>query len=413
MTAIFDTVVTIVLFILVLGGLVLFHELGHFITARLARVRVLEFGIGFPPRAKGLGRGGVSTTDAESYRRARDAALAATRTDEAAHEAVLETPEVPQGTEYTLNWLPIGGFVKLEDENGGDSYDPRSFGRARLPIKLVILVAGVFMNLLLALAIFTAIAWFATPTIGLKFSSVEAGSPAAAAGLVGGDAILSVNGHGYDFFGSYDDMSPIEDLRAHAGQAVTLGILRADGSREDVEATLRTQAELDAGKGALGIKAGDQGFEYVFLGEYTGRPLAQAISIGWSETMRWFGLILAGLGSLVGSLVANPTAAPPVSGPVGIATSLGDTLRVSGPVMVLYVAGILSANLALVNILPFPPLDGGRMLVLLLKAIPRYGKRISLRAEQLTYAIGFVALFTFLIWITVFDVARQFGGGTP
>ena len=65
------------------------------------------------------------------------------------------------------------------------------------------------------------------------------------------------------------------------------------------------------------------------------------------------------------------------------------------------------------NILPFPPLDGGRMLMLMLKAIPRYGKRISLRAEQLTYAIGFVALFTFLIWITVFDVARQFGGGTP
>ena len=81
--------------------------------------------------------------------------------------------------------------------------------------------------------------------------------------------------------------------------------------------------------------------------------------------------------------------------------------------MTLYVAGILSANLALVNILPFPPLDGGRMLMLLLKAIPRYGKRISLRAEQLTYAIGFVALFAFLIWITVFDVARQFGGGTP
>jgi regulator of sigma E protease len=413
MTAVFDTLVTIVLFILVLGGLVLFHELGHFITARLARVRVLEFGIGFPPRAKGLGRGGVSTTDAEAYRRARDTALAETRADEAAHEAVLETPEVPQGTEYTLNWLPIGGFVKLEDENGGDSFDPRSFGRARLSTKLVILVAGVFMNLLLALAIFTTIAWFATPTIGLKFDSVEAGSPAAAAGLVGGDAILSVDGHGYDFFGSYDDVSPIEDLRAHAGQAVTLGILRADGSREDVKATLRTQAELDAGKGALGIKASDQGFEFVFLGQYTGRPLAQAISIGWSETMRWFGLILDGLGSLVGSVVSNPTAAPPVSGPVGIATSLGDTFRVSGPVMVLYVAGILSANLALVNILPFPPLDGGRMLVLLLKAIPRYGKRISLRAEQLTYAIGFVALFTFLIWITVFDVARQFGGGTP
>jgi regulator of sigma E protease len=129
--------------------------------------------------------------------------------------------------------------------------------------------------------------------------------------------------------------------------------------------------------------------------------------------MRWFGLILAGLGDLVGSIVSDPTAAPPVSGPVGIATSLGEVFRGSGPILTLYVAGILSANLALVNILPFPPLDGGRMLVLILKAIPRYGPRISLRAERLTYAIGFVALFTFLIWITVFDIARQVGGGTP
>ena len=259
MTAIFDTLVTIVLFILVLGGLVLFHELGHFITARIAKVRVLEFGIGFPPRARKLGRGGVSAADTAEYRRAREEALAATRADEAAHEAVLETSEDPQGTDYTLNWLPIGGFVKLEDENGGESFDPRSFGRARLPVKLVILVAGVFMNLLLALAIFTTIAWFATPTIGLKFDSVEAGSPAAAAGLEGGDALVSLDGSGYDFFGSYDDVSPIDDLRANAGRTVTLGILRADGAREEVQATLRTQAELDAGKGALGIKAGEQG----------------------------------------------------------------------------------------------------------------------------------------------------------
>ena len=78
----------------------------------------------------------------------------------------------------------------------------------------------------------------------------------------------------------------------------------------------------------------------------------------------------------------------------------------------IYLTALLSANLALVNILPFPPLDGGRMLVILLKAIPRYGQRISLRAEQLTYAVGFVALFTFLIWITVFDIAKQVGG-TP
>jgi regulator of sigma E protease len=413
MTAILDTVVTILLFIIVLGGLVLFHELGHFITARLARVRVLEFGIGFPPRAKALGSGGVSATDTEQYRAARDVALASTREDEAAHEALLETPETPPGTVYTLNWLPIGGFVKLEDENGEDGFDPRSFGRARLPIKLIILLAGVFMNLLLALAIFTSIAWFATPHIGLKFDSVEVGSPADKAGLVGGDAITSVDGQQYDFFGSYDQASPIDGLRSHAGETVALGVRHADGTTGEVSVTLRTQEELDAGKGALGIKAAETGFEFVFLPSYTGRPLPQALQIGWNETMRWFGLILEGLGSLVGSIVSNPTGQPPVSGPIGIATSLGDTFRDSGIVMTIYVAGILSANLALVNILPFPPLDGGRMLMLVLKAIPKYGKKISLRAEQATYAVGFVALFAFLIWITVFDIARQVGGGTP
>ena len=128
--------------------------------------------------------------------------------------------------------------------------------------------------------------------------------------------------------------------------------------------------------------------------------------------MRWFGLILGGLGDLVGGIVADPTAAPGVSGPVGIATSLGEVFRDSGPIMTLYVAGILSANLALVNVLPFPPLDGGRMLMLVLKALPG-GRRISIRAERLTYGIGFMVLFAFLIWVTVFDVIRQVGGGTP
>jgi len=98
---------------------------------------------------------------------------------------------------------------------------------------------------------------------------------------------------------------------------------------------------------------------------------------------------------------------------VGIAAQIGDIAFNLGPLYLLFMIGLLSANLALVNILPFPPLDGGRILVLLLKAIPRVGPRISLRAEQLTYAVGFVALFAFLIWITVFDIARQIGGATP
>jgi regulator of sigma E protease len=374
MSTIVDSIEAIVLFILVLGGLVLLHEFGHFVTARLARVRVLEFGVGFPPRAK------VMTVRGE--------------------------------TEYTLNWLPIGGFVKLEGEDGDGDDDPRSFTRARLPIKLLILVAGVAMNVLLALVIFTGIAWVATPQIGVRFTTVDPSSPAATAGLVAGDAIVSLNGQQYDLFSPYDQGTVLQALRDHPGETVTLGVLHADGTTSDVTVTLRPASEIDATHGPLGISAGVNGFETVFLGTYTGRPLDQALHIGWSETTRWFGLILSGLADLGHSIVSNPTAAPPVSGPVGIATSLGDVFRNNGLVMTLYVAGILSANLALVNALPFPPLDGGRMLVLVLKAIPRYGTRISIRAERLTYAIGFVALFGFLIWITVFDVIRGVGG-TP
>src|SRR6266550_3565978 len=138
MSDLIHVLITVVLFFAILGGLVLVHDLGHFITARLAGIRVLEFGIGFPPRARVL--------------RSRGETL------------------------YTLNWLPIGGFVKLEGEDGDETGDPRSFARARLPVKIVILVAGVAMNLVLSLAIFTSIAWLAAPVVGVTIPSVEPGS---------------------------------------------------------------------------------------------------------------------------------------------------------------------------------------------------------------------------------------------
>jgi regulator of sigma E protease len=93
---------------------------------------------------------------------------------------------------------------------------------------------------------------------------------------------------------------------------------------------------------------------------------------------------------------------------VGIAVQIGDVFWSLGPIVTLYLAGVLSANLAVVNILPFPPLDGGRMVVLALKSL--FGARISLRLERLTYLVGFVFLFAFLIWVTGFDIIRQLGG---
>lgn len=365
-----QSAITIVLFILILGSLVVIHELGHFVTARLAKVRVLEFGIGFPPRAKVLRSKGE--------------------------------------TLYTLNWLPIGGFVKLEGEDGNDADDPRSFAAQRLPMKLLILVAGVAMNVILSFAIFTSIAWLATPYVGVKFQVVQESSPATQAGLVSGDAIVAVDGQRYEFFG---DASILDGLRGKAGQRVVLTVDHADGTRTEVPVSLRPPEQINDKQGALGISSSTEApFEAYFSGESMGRDLPAAISIGARETGRALGLILNGLGALVGSVVADPTAAPPVSGPIGIATQIGDIFWNAGPILTLYVMGILSANLALVNILPFPPLDGGRMLVITLKRL--FGQRISLRAEQMTYLVGFVFLFAFLIWISGFDIVRGLSGGS-
>jgi regulator of sigma E protease len=376
MTDHFQGAVTVLLFLGILGVTVVLHELGHFVVARLAGVRVLEFGVGFPPRARVL----------------RDKG----------------------GTVYTLNWLPIGGFVKLEGEDGGDDSDPRSFVRARLPTKMIILVAGVAMNLLTSFLIFTVIAWVATPFVGLRFFDVQPGSPAAAVGLHSGDAILGIDGRQFEFFGEGQILT---ELRKNAGKTVTLTIEHPDGRIEPITVPLRSQAEIDASKnaqgvaqkGPLGISGDRTPFEARFFGS-TGHPLLTAIGIGASETTRWFGVILSGLGDLVGQIATNPTAPPPVAGPVGIATQIADIFFGAGFVMTLYVAGILSANLALVNILPFPPLDGGRMLMIALKSL--FGSRISLRAERLTYVVGFVFLFAFLIWVTGFDIVRILSGGS-
>ncbi len=218
---------------------------------------------------------------------------------------------------------------------------------------------------------------------------------------------MAVDGERYQFM-----VGPnlLEGLRARAGETVVLTVDGADGSRRDVTVTLRDQAAVAANQGALGISQQQRPWEAYFDGATSTNDLATAIQVGAAETVRWMGLIVGGLGSLVGSVAADPTAPPPVAGPVGIATQIGDVFWNAGPIMTLYVAGILSANLAVVNILPFPPLDGGRMLMLVLKRI--FGQRISLRAEQLTYMVGFVFLFAFIIWVTGYDILRGLTGGT-
>jgi regulator of sigma E protease len=402
-----EPIITIVLFFLILGTLVVIHELGHFVAARMAGVRVLEFGIGFPPRAKVIGLGGVHPDDAAQYETDVAAAKSRRTVDPDTYEALLETG--PPRTVYTLNWLPIGGFVKLEGEDGDRANHPRAFSSKSLPVRLLILVSGVVMNVLLAFVIFAGILWLASPLAGVKIPLVDPGSPAAEAGLRPGDAIVAVDGQRFQLLVG---PSVFEVLRSRAGENVTLTIDDPAGVRRDVSVTLRDEAAVAAGQGALGIRSTDeQPFESYFDGATTTNDLGVAVRIGAEETVRWMGLIVGGLGMLVSSVAADPTAPPPVSGPIGIATQIGDVFFNAGPILTLFVAGILSANLAVVNILPFPPLDGGRMLMITLKRI--FGSRISVRAEQLTYLVGFVFLFAFIIWVSGFDLIRTLSGGAP
>jgi regulator of sigma E protease len=401
-TELIRTIITIVLFLGILGILVVIHELGHFVMARLFGVRVDEFGIGFPPRAKIIGVGQVDPADTAKYEADLATAAGRAQIDPDTHEELIERGP-PGGTVYTLNWLPIGGFVKLHGEDGDRAEDPRAFSSQRLSKRLVILVAGVAMNVVLAFVIFAGLALHGDPLIGHRIESVQAGSPAETAGIAVGDVLFSLDGTRYGAFGT---AFLLDDLQKKAGEQVELGIERPDGTAGTVTAVLRSPAEVSAQKGALGVTTSVATARAV-----DGREPVEAVRVGAQRTVGALGLILGGLGDLVGSVAEDPTAPPPVAGPVGIATQLGSIFWQLGPLMTLYVAGILSANLAIVNVLPFPPLDGGRMLMITLKEL--FGARISVRAEQMTYLVGFVFLFAFIIWVTGFDIARGLGGGAP
>jgi regulator of sigma E protease len=371
-TGLGNGLINVVLLLAILVGLVVIHEFGHFIVARRAGVKVHEFGIGFPPRALTY------------YRDSK-------------------------GTAWTLNWLPIGGFVRMEGEDG-ESDDPDSFIRQGLGRRLAILLAGVTMNILLAFVIFTGIALLADPVSIATIGGVSPDSPAQSIGLQGGqqldtdangnaiyddsgDQIIAIDGQQFyalDALG-IDDTPQGAYLRAHAGQAVEVTIRHHDGTVQNYTVTLRPPDQVD--QGALGVRFAS------LSTEDTQRPFVDAVATGFRRTVDAATLILRGLGDLV-SNITNP----PLAGPVGIVSIVGQVRTSLPPVFLIWFIGLLSANLAIVNALPFPPLDGGRVAVALIQKAT--GNRIGAQAERLAYLTGFVALMALLVWITFFDIQR-------
>jgi len=346
-------VVTLIIFLLILGLLIFVHEGGHFIVAKMSGIKVEEFGMGFPPRIIGIKRG---------------------------------------ETIYSLNWIPLGGFCKMLGEE--DPSAPRSFASKRPAVRLATLAAGPLMNAILPIVLLSIA--FMVPrqvVVGdVVIDQVAADSPAAEAGIVPGDTVLSINGNSIQNIGDV-----IYDIHLKMGEKITLELKGADGNLKT--ATLVPRWNPPAGEGAVGIamtmvNTGNVSQSYPFW-----KAVPKSISsIGdtfvlmRNEITSWF----------------VQKKAPEVAGPVGIFQLTGE-VREAGPSYIIQFTAFLSLNLAIVNILPLPALDGGRIIFVLLEVVRR-GKRVSPRTEGMIHYIGFAMLIALILVISYFDILRVIRG---
>ncbi len=392
--------VTFVLFVLILTILVFVHEFGHFIMARKLGMRVYEFAIGFPPFAIGC------------YRDPKTGKLVWVKGKKKMKRNVLDAgggAEVEEHAEYpttlySLNYLPLGGFCKIKGENGEEAKEKDSFGAQKAWKRIVVLVAGVAMNFLLAgvlLGIGFMIGLPADVT-GLQDSSakiiseskviiqqVEHDSPAEIAGLKFGDTLLSLDDQAMPR--SQDVM---EYTKAHTDKDIVVKIQRG---QEEKTFTLHP-AVVKEGQGArLGVLLADAG-----IIKY---PWYIAIYKGFVAAFWGLINIFVGFYILLKGLIFGQGMAFDVSGPVGIASVIGQSAKL-GIGYLINVAAMISLSLAALNIIPFPALDGGRVLFVVLEKIFR--KPVPQKYEQMAHTVGFVLLLILIVVVTGRDIKGLF-----
>lgn len=361
--SIFTDLRTLVLFVTTFTVIVAVHEFGHFLSARLLGMKVLEFAFGFPPRVAGIRRG---------------------------------------ETEYTLNWIPFGGFVRIL---GQDDFsirqqgtgDPRSFTSKPWWAQAIVLAAGVFMNFVLALLILTVA--FATgttaPTGDVRVFDVRPSSPAAAAGLQVGDIVVDVDGTPIH---TARAMVTITSRAAQKQQEISIDVTRNGQPLPPIKTTPR--ADPPEGEGPLGVQLEE-------VQAAVAVPLAQAFGSAVSLTGDVVGQIVALPAQLIAQRAAQSGGAPVVGGPIEIFRVTGQVAQFGIPTF-LKLVGVLSVNLGVINIIPFPGLDGGRLFFVLLGALLR--RRLSPQVEAAIHAVGFVLLLGLLVLVSISDIRRAIGG---
>lgn len=397
-----DIFVGVIVGLVVLMALVTVHEFGHFMMARRNGVRVLEFGICFPPRAIAW----VKNPKTGKWTRIP-------RSD-------WKKPQ--EGLIFSLNWLPIGGFCQMDGESAADTREG-TFGRASFWRKTKILFGGVAMNWLVAMIIFTVLAWTGMPeflenqftidadtrvnAVPVEVSSVAENSPAAKAGFIAGDLIISVDGN------EYYHASEISDYNGtKKGETVTYRLKRGE-EEFDAEVSLNPEGS----EYLLGITMKTtQSLSYsTWSAPIVGVGLTAQLT---GETFKGVGIMLWNLISGVGSQFSfdesvreNGQAAisevgDSVSGPVGIIGVLFPSFTSAGPTNLAFLAALISVSLACMNVLPIPALDGGRWLLIAIYKVRR--KKLSKETEEKIVARAMMVLLALIFIVTILDVTRFF-----
>lgn len=378
----------VVIFIAVIVALIVVHEFGHFVAAKLSGMRVDEFGLGYPPRALSLGKIGE--------------------------------------TEYTLNWLPFGGFVKIFGEDPSTELeegtsDPRSFGSRPRILQALVLIAGIAMNLLFAYVLITSALLTGTPralgenelagakNVELAVADVLPNSPAALAGILPGDSIMSAKDAAGEWRatdsldGTLGTSVPLPKsfsafVTASGGSVVTLSV-KHDGKEKVVSTTPAAGiVASDPSRYALGVEVATIGVVPLSLGA--------AIVEGASLTWNTIALTAQGLWHFFYGVFTLRADLSQVSGPVGIAGAVGSA-SAQGIGDFLSIIAVISINLALINLVPVPALDGGRLLFVLIESVIR--RPIKPSVAQSINTIGFVFLVLLMVVVTAHDIFKIVG----